>query len=72
MLQLIACPSLCPQGPALQHLIITAGKTAFNLHSPSESLLAGEYEVQQSTSPHWLLYELEDEVIINALQEPPR
>ena len=35
--------------------MVTAAKAAFDLHIPNEPLLVGEYEVQQSTSPRWLL-----------------
>lgn len=44
-----------------QHLMVMAAKASFDLHIPSESLLAGEYEVQQSTFPQWLLYESEED-----------
>ncbi|GAB0184060.1 hypothetical protein GRJ2_000871300 [Grus japonensis] len=64
-------PPSWPQDPELQHLMVTAAKAAFDLHVLSELLLAVEYEVQQSTTPHWLLYQLEEKVIINALQESP-
>ncbi|PKU43982.1 hypothetical protein llap_5701 [Limosa lapponica baueri] len=64
-------PSPRPQNSELHHLMVTAAKAAFDLHIPSEPLLFGEYEIQQSTSPHWFLYHLEEEAIINALQELP-
>ncbi|KAK4824552.1 hypothetical protein QYF61_016156 [Mycteria americana] len=55
--------------PELHLLIVTAVKAAFDLHIPNEPLIVGEYEAQQCTSPHWLLYHLEEEeVIINGLQ----
>lgn len=40
------------------------------LHSVQQLLLFGENKVQNSASPHWLLYQLEKEVIINTFQEP--
>ena len=51
--------------------MVTAAKAALELHTPHQPLLVGENEVQHSTSPHWLLYHLEKEVIINAFQETP-
>ena len=51
--------------------MVTAVKAAFDLHIPSESLLVGEYEVEQSTCPHWFLYHLGQAVVTGALQEPP-
>ncbi|KAK4819332.1 hypothetical protein QYF61_001165 [Mycteria americana] len=38
---------------------------------PTSPSLVGENKVQHSTSPPWLLYHLEKEVIINTFQEPP-
>ncbi|KAK4806246.1 hypothetical protein QYF61_013390 [Mycteria americana] len=59
------------EDPELHHLMVTAAKAAFDLHIPNEPLLVGEQEVQQSTSPHWLLCHLGEEVVIDALQELP-
>ncbi|KAK4828649.1 hypothetical protein QYF61_000297 [Mycteria americana] len=56
----------CPQEPELHHLMVTAAKAAFDLHIPSEPIVVGEYEIQQSTPSHWLFYHLEEEVIANA------
>lgn len=64
-------PPLCPQDPELHCLMVPAAKAAFDLHILSKPLLGDEYQVQQNTSPHQFLYHLEEEVIINALQEPP-
>ena len=63
--------TLLRQDPELHHLMVTAAKATFDLHIPNEPLLVGEYKVQQSTSPSWLLYDLAEGVITNALQEPP-
>lgn len=65
------CPIPASQDPELHHFTATAAKVAFDLHIPSESLLVGEYEIEQSASPCWLLYHLDKKVLINALQEPP-
>ena len=64
-------PPCCPKDLELYHFMVTAAKAALGLHIPHQPLLAGENKVQHSTSPHWLLYHLEKEVIINALQELP-
>ena len=58
------------QFPELYHLMVTAAEDAFDLHIATEPLLVGKCEVQQNTS-YWLLYHLEEEVVINAFQEPP-
>jgi len=50
--------------------MVSSAKTDFGLHIPNETLLVGMYEVPQSTSPHWLLCHLEEELVIDALQEP--
>lgn len=55
----------------LQHLMYTAAKAAFDLNITDKALAVGEYEVQWSTSLHWLIYHLEEEVVINSLQELP-
>ncbi|KAK4807192.1 hypothetical protein QYF61_024312 [Mycteria americana] len=57
--------------PELHHLMVTAAKAAFDLHIPDEPLLVGEYEVQQTPSPRQLLYHLGQEVVVDAVQEPP-
>ena len=49
-------------------LMVTAAKTAFDLHFPSEPFLVCEYEVQQSIH-HWLLCQLCQDVFINAIHE---
>ncbi|KAK4832223.1 hypothetical protein QYF61_021070 [Mycteria americana] len=69
--ELAVCPPQCPKDLELHHFMVTAAKAALELHIPSEPLLVGENKVQHSTSPRWLLYHLEKEVIINAFQEPP-
>ena len=62
------CPAPSSQDPELHHLTVTITKVPFDLHILSEAFLICEYEVQQSTSPHWLLFHLCQEIIINALQ----
>ncbi|KAK4827704.1 hypothetical protein QYF61_020982 [Mycteria americana] len=57
--------------PELCHLMVTAAKAAFNLRISNEPFLVCESEIQQSTSPHWLLYHLGQEVVIDSLQELP-
>lgn len=42
-----------------------------NMLIPHQPLSVAENKVQHSPSPHWFLYCLEKEVIINAFQEPP-
>lgn len=39
--------------------------------TPTSLSLLVSYEVQHSTSPCWVLYHLEEELTMNALQEPP-
>lgn len=51
--------------------MVTAAKAAFEFHSPNKSFPVCENEVQQSTSSHRLLCQLDQEVITDALQEPP-
>ncbi|CAM9299861.1 unnamed protein product [Bubo scandiacus] len=51
--------------------MITAAKAALEPHTPHQLLLVDENKVQHSTSPHWLLYDLAKEVVINTFQEPP-
>ena len=36
----------------------TAAQVLFDLYIPHQSFLAGEYEMQQSTSPLWLRFAL--------------
>ncbi|KAK4832092.1 hypothetical protein QYF61_020707 [Mycteria americana] len=64
-------PPQCPKDLELHHFMVTAAKAALELHIAHQPLLVGENKVQHSTSPHWLLYHLEKEVIINTFQAPP-
>lgn len=47
----------------------TSAKVSFYFHILNECLV-GEHEIQQNTSPQWLLYHLSDEFVIDTLQEP--
>lgn len=67
-----ACLSPSSREPELHPLTVTAAKAAFDLRIPNKPLLVGRSEVQQSTSPRWPLYRLGEEVVADALQEPPR
>lgn len=51
------------------HFTVTAAKAALELHILQQLLLANENNVQNSTFPHWLLYQLKKGVI-NTFQEP--
>lgn len=51
--------------------MLIATKVTFDLHIPNEPFIVAEFEVQPSTSPCWLLCHLAEEVVIEALQEPP-
>ena len=55
----------------LYHFWVTAAKAALELHIPHQPLLVGENKVQHRTSRRGLLYHLEEEVVLNAFQEPP-
>lgn len=46
----------CCKDLDLHHFIVTAAQVAFHLHIPNKLPFLGENEVQQSTSPHWFLY----------------
>ncbi|XP_072710958.1 uncharacterized protein [Ciconia boyciana] len=70
--ELAVHPHRCPKDLELHHFMVTAAKAVPELHIPHQPLLVGENKVQHSTSPCWLLYHLEKEVIINTFQEPPR
>ncbi|KAK4822677.1 hypothetical protein QYF61_019044 [Mycteria americana] len=61
----------CPKDLEFHHFMVTAAKAALELHIPYQLLPVGENKVQHSTIPHWLLYHLEKEIIINTFQEPP-
>ncbi|KAK4822575.1 hypothetical protein QYF61_017161 [Mycteria americana] len=69
--ELAVRPPWCPKDPELRHFMVTAARAALEFHIPHQPLLAGDNKVQHNTSPHWLLYHLEKEVIINTFQEPP-
>ncbi|KAK4822239.1 hypothetical protein QYF61_011880 [Mycteria americana] len=69
--ELAVHPPWCPTDLELHHFMVTAAKAALELHFPHQPLLVGENKVWHSTSPRWLLYHLEKEVIINTFQEPP-
>ncbi|GAB0192653.1 hypothetical protein GRJ2_001730600 [Grus japonensis] len=69
--ELAVCPPHCPEDLELHHFMVTAAKAALELHIPYQPLLVGENKVQNGTSPCWVLYHLEKEVIIDAFQEPP-
>lgn len=51
------------------HFMITAAKAVLELHIPHQPFFVGEIKVQHSTTPYWLFYHLEEEVILNAFQE---
>lgn len=51
----------------LCYLMVTAAKAAFDFPIPNKSLLVGEYDIQQITSPLCLHL---DEKVPDALQEP--
>ncbi|KAM6111527.1 arrestin domain-containing protein 3-like [Phoenicopterus ruber ruber] len=72
------CCWLCTSGPIslsakIERKGYTPGesKAAFDLNILNEPLIAGECEVQQSTSPYWRLYLFGQDLVIDALQEPP-
>ena len=66
--ELAVHPPHCSEDLKLHHLVITAAKAALELHISHQPLPVGESKVQRNTSPHGLLYRLEQEVIINAFQ----
>lgn len=47
----------------------TIAKADFDLHISSKIFATGENEIQQNTSLYWILYLLEWEVNVNALQK---
>lgn len=57
-------PSLLPQDLELQHFMVTAAKAIHELHIPCQHLLLGENKIQHSTSTLWLIYHLEQKVVI--------
>lgn len=50
--------------------MVTAAKPPFDLDSPNK-LFVFEYKIQQSTSTSWFCYNLDEEVLTDALHEPP-
>jgi len=65
-------PAPSSQNPELSYLMLPAARTAFYLRIPSKTLLVDENDIQQSTSPHWLLCHMGEEVVIDVSQELPR
>ncbi|KAF4798543.1 hypothetical protein TURU_063040 [Turdus rufiventris] len=61
-----------PKDLELHHFMVTIVQGVLELHIPYQPLLVGENKVQYSTSPCWLLFYLEKEVVISTFQEPPR
>lgn len=57
-------PSLLPQDLELQHLMVTAIKVVLELHIPQQHLLLGEKKIQHRTSTSWLIYHLEQKIVI--------
>ena len=51
--------------------MITVAEATPNLHILNQSLFVRQCEIQKHTSPHWLLHNLHQNVITDALQEPP-
>ncbi|PKU43799.1 hypothetical protein llap_5899 [Limosa lapponica baueri] len=66
--ELTVRPPCCPNYLELHYLMVTASS---ELHIPHQPLLVVENKVQHDTSPCWLFYNLEKEVIIHAFLEPP-
>lgn len=65
------CPAVSSQDTELDHLLVTTVKATFDSHILRGPSLLYKREVQQSTSPYWLLYHLGLDGLINDLQEPP-
>ena len=59
------------QYPELQHPMVTATSAVSDVNNSNQLFPFCNYEVQQSTSHHWLLDHLCQEVIINALHKLP-
>lgn len=53
--------------------MVTAAKVAFDLDSPNSpnKLFGFEYKIQKSISPSCFRYQLGQEILIDALYEPP-
>lgn len=66
-----AVNSLCTLLIALRVFMATAAQAYLDCHIPLQSFSVGENKFQHSTSPVWFLYDLEKDLVISALQEPP-
>lgn len=64
-------PPPFPQNPELHHFMVIAAKAAFELHVPTSPSLLKRAKLRRAPLVHWLLYHLEKEFIVNALQESP-
>lgn len=67
--ELAVHPSHCPKYFESHHSVATHSQSC--PWASQQLLLVGKNKAQQRTSPCWLLCQLEKEVIINTLQEPP-
>ena len=69
--ELAVRPPHCPKDLEFHHFMVSAAKSALELHISHQTLLVDENKVQHRTSLYGLLCHLEKEVIINVVEEPP-